>query len=179
MVKLHDLEFEPYLNHDEIQKAVQNLAQKINDDYKGKTPIFLGILNGAFMFLSDLMKYYEGDCEVSFTKLASYEGTSSTGDVKTLLGAGNLENRDVIVVEDIVDTGNTLEHIVAQLKTEAVASYKIVSLFYKPEAYKKSFPIDYVGLEIPNKFIVGYGLDYDGLGRNISEIYQLKSKSND
>lgn len=179
MVKLHDLEFEPYLNQDTIQESVKELAKRIAEDYTSRTPIFLGILNGAFMFLSDLMKYYEGDCEISFTKLASYEGLSSTGKVSTLLGAGNLKGRDVIIIEDIIDTGNTLEHIVDVLKNEGVASYKIASLFLKPEAYKKPLPIDYVGLEIPNKFIVGYGLDYNGLGRNISEIYQLKSDFND
>lgn len=178
MVKLHDLEFEPYLDQKKIQESVKEVAERIYLDYTTKTPIFLGILNGAFMFLSDLMKYYEGDCEISFTKLASYEGTSSTGKISTLLGAGNLKDRHVIVVEDIVDTGNTLEHIVEVLEQEGVASYKIASLFLKPEAYKKSLPIDYVGLEIPNKFIVGYGLDYNGLGRNISEIYQLKSELN-
>ncbi|MFO7745833.1 MAG: hypoxanthine phosphoribosyltransferase [Psychroflexus sp.] len=179
MVKLHDLEFEPYLDQNTLQQSIKKLAEQISADYDSKTPIFLGILNGAFMFLSDLMKYYEGDCEISFTKLASYEGTSSTGEVSTLLGVGNLKGRDVIIVEDIVDTGNTLEHIVQVLEKEGVASYKIASLFFKPEAYKKSLPIDYIGLEIPNKFIVGYGLDYNGLGRNISEIYQLKSKLDD
>lgn len=179
MLKLHDLEFEPYLGHEKIEAVVQQLANKISKDYKEKTPVFLGILNGSFMFLSDLMKHYKGDCEVNFTKLASYEGTSSTGRVNTLLGTESLSQKDVIVIEDIVDTGNTLEHIVEVLKNERVASYKIASLFLKPEAYKKSLPIDYVGLEIPNKFIVGYGLDYNGLGRNISEIYQLKSNLND
>lgn len=179
MVKLHDLEFEPYLDQQTLQKSVKQLAERISKDYESKTPVFLGILNGAFMFLSDLMKQYEGDCEISFTKLASYEGTSSTGEVTTLLGAGNLKGKDVIVVEDIVDTGNTLEHIVGVLKKEGVASYKIATLFLKPEAYKKTLSLDYVGLEIPNKFIVGYGLDYNGLGRNISEIYQLKSNLND
>jgi len=177
MVKLHDLEFEPYLEHHTLQESIKQLAKQISEDYKGKTPLFLGILNGAFMFLSDLMKYYEGNCEISFTKLASYEGTSSTGSVNTLLGAGNLKGKDVIVVEDIVDTGHTLEHIVAVLKKEGVASFKVASLFLKPEAYTKTLPVDYVGFEIPNKFIVGFGLDYNGLGRNISEIYQLKSNN--
>lgn len=179
MIKLHDLEFEPYLDQNTLQHSVKQLAKRISEDYESRTPIFLGILNGAFMFLSDLMKHYHGDCEISFTKLASYEGTSSTGKISTLLGAGNLKGKDVIVVEDIVDTGHTLEHIVDVLKKEGVASYKIATLFFKPEAYKKSLHIDYVGLEIPNKFIVGYGLDYNGLGRNNSEIYQLKSKHND
>ncbi|WP_026302556.1 phosphoribosyltransferase family protein [Psychroflexus tropicus] len=179
MVKLHDLEFEPYLDQQAIESSVKIIAEHIYSDYQSKTPVFLGILNGAFMFLSDLMKFYKGDCEISFTKLASYEGTSSTQNINTLLGAGNLEGKDVIVVEDIVDTGHTLEHIVDVLKTEQVASYKIASLFFKPEAYLKSLPIDYIGLEIPNKFIVGYGLDYNGLGRNLSEIYQLKPNLND
>jgi len=179
MVKLHDLEFEPYLDQKTIASSVKTVAERIYADYHTKTPVFLGILNGSFMFLSDLMKYYEGDCEISFTKLSSYEGTSSTKNINTLLGAGKLEGKDVIVVEDIVDTGHTLEHIIEVLKSENVASYSIASLFFKPEAYQKSLPIDYIGLEIPNRFIVGYGLDYNGLGRNLSEIYQLKSSLND
>ncbi len=179
MLKLHDLEFEPYLDQHTLQDSIKHLANRIHDDYQSQTPVFLGILNGAFMFLSDLMKNYKGNCEINFTKLASYAGVSSTGEVSTLLGAGNLKGKHVIVVEDIVDTGNTLQHIVDVLKKEGVASFKIASLFFKPEAYKKSLPIDYIGIEIPNKFIVGFGLDYNGLGRNLSEIYQLKSNTND
>ncbi|HET8754287.1 MAG TPA: phosphoribosyltransferase family protein, partial [Salinimicrobium sp.] len=138
-------------------------------------PVFLGILNGAFLFASELIKRFEGDCEVSFVRLSSYEGTDSSGSVKTFAGLNrSLENRTVIVIEDIVDTGNTLESIDAILKSEKVKQYKIATLFYKPEAYKKSLPLDYIGMEIPNDFIVGFGLDYNELGRNLRQVYKLK-----
>ncbi|MDN6280123.1 MAG: hypoxanthine phosphoribosyltransferase [Alkalibacterium sp.] len=174
-MKLHDLEFKPYLSEKELATAVETLARKVEKDYTDKTPVFVGVLNGAFMFLADFMKNYKQDCEVSFTKFSSYQGTSSSGKVQTLIGMNNLEGRDVIIVEDIVDTGHTLAKIIKALEVAKVSSYKIMSLFYKPEAYQYDIPIDYIGLEIPNKFIVGYGLDYDGLGRNLPEIYQLKS----
>jgi hypoxanthine phosphoribosyltransferase len=174
-MKLHDLTFEPYISAEKIQNTVKSLAAKIAKDYTTKTPVFVGVLNGAFMFLGDLMKYYQQPCEINFTKLASYQGTSSTGEVQTLIGLNSLEGRDVIIVEDIVDTGHTLAKIIDLLTEAKVSSYKIASLFYKPIAYKYDFKVDYVGLEIPSKFIVGYGLDYDGLGRNLPEIYQLKS----
>lgn len=174
-MKLHDLEFKPYLSEKELATAVESLARKVEKDYTEKTPVFVGVLNGAFMFLADFMKNYKQDCEVSFTKLASYQGTSSTGEVQTLIGMQNLEGKDVIIVEDIIDTGHTLAKIIEALDNAKVKSYKIMSLFYKPEAYQYDIPIDYIGLEIPNKFIVGYGLDYDDLGRNLPEIYQLKS----
>lgn len=173
-MKLHDLEFKPYLSEKELLTAVKSLAQEVEKDYDEKTPVFVGVLNGAFMFLADFMKNYTQDCEVSFTKFSSYQGTSSSGEVQTLIGMNNLEGRDVIIVEDIVDTGHTLAKIIKALAVAKVNSYKIMSLFYKPEAYQYDIPIDYIGLEIPNKFIVGYGLDYDGLGRNLPEIYQLK-----
>lgn len=175
IMKLHDLEFEPYISAEKIQSTVKNLAQQLESDYQNQTPVFVGILNGAFMFLGDLMKYYTAPCEINFSKLASYQGTASSGTVQTLIGLNQLEGKDVIIVEDIVDTGHTLAKIIDLLSEAKVNSYKIVSLFYKPEAYKYSFPINYIGLEIPTKFIVGYGLDYDGLGRNLPEIYQLKS----
>ncbi|SHE67996.1 hypoxanthine phosphoribosyltransferase [Psychroflexus salarius] len=174
-MKLHDLTFEPYISAEKIQNTVKSLAVTIAKDYTTKTPVFVGVLNGAFMFLGDLMKYYQQPCEINFTKLASYQGTSSTGEVQTLIGLNSLEGRDVIIVEDIVDTGHTLAKIIDLLTEAKVNSYKIASLFYKPKAYKYDFKVDYVGLEIPPKFIVGYGLDYDGLGRNLPEIYQLKS----
>lgn len=174
-MKLHDLEFEPYLSEEEITRAIERVAKELNEDYRGEVPVFLGVLNGAFMFASELIKRFDGDCEVSFVKLGSYEGTQTTGNVKTLMGlTQSLQGRKVILIEDIVDTGNTLESIYQILEKEKVADFKVVSLFFKPEAYKKDFKIEYVGMEIPDKFIVGFGLDYDGLGRNLREVYKRK-----
>lgn len=175
MIQLHDLKFTPFISEAEINTAIEELAQKINTEYREEKPVFLGILNGAFLFAAELIRRFEGDCEVSFVKLSSYEGTDSKGKVDALLGlTQSLEGRTVIVIEDIVDTGNTLESIDAILRAEKVKQYKIVTLFYKPEAYKKPLHIDYIGIEIPNDFIVGYGLDYDGLGRNLTQVYKLK-----
>ena len=174
-ITIKDKAFIPFIGEELLQDAVKNIAQKINQDYKGKQPIFLGVLNGSFMFFSDLLKQITLPCTVSFVKMASYTGTSSTGVVNELIGLNeNLEGREVVVVEDIVDTGNTLEKLLATLANKKVKSIKIASLLYKPEAYKKNHPIDYIGMEIPNDFVLGYGLDYDGLGRNLSSIYVLK-----
>jgi hypoxanthine phosphoribosyltransferase len=176
LITLHDKTFVPFISETEINQAIKSLAEKISTDYKEETPIFLGVLNGAFMFLGELMKNYKGNCEVSFTKLASYHGTSTTGTMKNLIGLNeNIEKRHIIIVEDIVDTGNTLDYLMNILNEKNPKSIKTATLFFKPEAYKKNIKIDYIGMEIPNKFIVGYGLDYDGLGRNLPEIYQLKS----
>lgn len=175
MIKLHDLEFEPFISEGQITEAIEKIAEDLNREYAGKTPVFIGVLNGAFMFASEVIKRFDYDCEISFVKLASYQGTSTTGKVKTFLGLNqDLKGREVILLEDIVDTGNTLVEIDRILKQAEVARYKVASLFYKPEAYKKSIPIDYIGMEIPNKFIVGFGLDYDGLGRNLSQVYKRK-----
>ncbi|HKL36957.1 MAG TPA: hypoxanthine phosphoribosyltransferase [Salegentibacter sp.] len=175
MIKLHNLEFEPYISEEEINSAIDKVARKLNKDYMDANPIFLGVLNGSFMFASEVIKRFSGDCEVSFVKLGSYQGTRTTGTVKTLLGLNqSLKGRKVILLEDIVDTGNTLEEINKILLKEEVANYEVATLFYKPEAYKKEFNIKYRGIEIPNKFIVGYGLDYDGLGRNLTQVYKLK-----
>lgn len=174
-IQLHDKVFTPFISAQEIDFAIQNLAKLIEDDFSEETPVFIGVLNGAFMVVSDLLKKYNFPCEVSFIKLASYEGTQSTNEVKQLIGLNqNLEGRTVIVIEDIVDTGSTLEELKDLFKKQNVKHFKIATLFLKPEAYKKDIKLDYVGIRIPNKFIVGYGLDYDGLGRNLSEVYQLK-----
>ena len=174
MIHLHDKTFEPFISAEEIDFAISNMAKQMDDDFFDETPVFVGILNGAFMVLSDLMKHYKGMCEVSFMKMASYEGTASTNDVKQLIGINeNLEGRTVVIVEDIVDTGNTIEELKAIFKSKGVKHLKIATLFFKPEAYKKDIKIDYIGIRIPNKFIVGYGLDYDGLGRNLADVYQL------
>lgn len=175
-VTLGDKVFVPYLTEEKIAAAVKGVAARINADYAGKSPLFLVVLNGAFLFAADLLRSIDSDgCEVSFVKFSSYEGVSSTGKVKELIGLNeSLEGRDVIIVEDIVDTGTTIVQMMADLANRKCASVKIAALLFKPEAYKKDVKIDYVGMEIPNAFIVGYGLDYDGLGRNLKDIYVIK-----
>ncbi len=174
MIHLHDKTFEPFISSEEIDFAIANMAKQMDDDFFDEVPVFVGILNGSFMVMADLMKHYRGMCEVSFVKVASYEGTQTTNEVKQLIGINeNLEGKTVVIVEDIVDTGNTIEELKAIFKEKKVKHLKIATLFFKPEAYKKDIKIDYVGIRIPNKFIVGYGLDYDGLGRNLPDVYQL------
>jgi len=175
LVKLHDLEFEPYISEDEIMRVIDEISVLLNKDFANKNPVFLGVLNGSFMFASEIIKRFDGDCEISFVKMGSYEGTETTGNVKTLLGLNqNLKGRQVVLVEDIVDTGNTLVELDKILKEAEVEDYKVVTLFYKPEAYKKNIPVKYRGMEIPNEFIVGFGLDYNGLGRNLTQVYKRK-----
>lgn len=174
MIHLHDKTFVPFISSDELNFAIKNLAKQMDDDFFDEVPVFVGVLNGAFMVLSDLMKEYRGMCEVSFVKMTSYEGTQTTNEVKQLIGLNqNLEGRTVVIIEDIIDTGNTIEELKAIFKEQNVKHLKIATLFLKPDAYKKDIKIDYVGIRIPNKFIVGYGLDYDGLGRNLPDVYQL------
>ncbi|WP_395052362.1 hypoxanthine phosphoribosyltransferase [Flavobacterium sp.] len=174
MIHLHDKTFEAFISSEEIDFAIKNMAKQMDDDFFNEIPVFVGVLNGAFMVMADLMKQYRGMCEVSFVKMASYEGTQSTNEVKQLIGLNqDLEGRTVIIVEDIVDTGNTIEELKAILKDKKVKHLKIATLFLKPDAFKKDIKLDYVGIRIPNKFIVGYGLDYDGLGRNLADVYQL------
>lgn len=147
------------------------MAQQINTDLKNEMPLFVAVLNGSFMFAADLMKQIEIPCEISFVKMASYHGTESTGKVNELIGLNqNIEGRTVVVIEDIVDTGNTIEKLTSMLKDKKVKSFKIATALFKPSVYKKDIKIDYVGIEIPNDFVVGYGLDYDGLGRNLKDI---------
>lgn len=175
MLQLHDKQFIPFISAQEIDFAITKIVAQVADDFAEDTPIFIGVLNGSFMVVSDFMKHYKGPCELSFIKMASYEGTTSTNDVKQLIGLDqDLSGRSVVVIEDIVDTGNTLVAIKELLKKQNVKHFKIATLFFKPEAFKQDIKIDYIGIRIPNKFIVGFGLDYDGLGRNLPEIYQLK-----
>ncbi len=177
MIKLHDQYFKPYLSEQEILTAVNNIAEKVAADYKDETPIFVGVLNGAFMFVSDFLKAYPHPCEVTFVKLSSYGGLISTGIVETLLDVSeDIKGRSVIILEDIIDTGRTLQQLIHMFSDIDVKEFKIASLFYKSEIYNGEYKIDYVGLEIPNKFIVGYGLDYKELGRNLREVYQLNQK---
>ncbi|MFR9503847.1 MAG: hypoxanthine phosphoribosyltransferase [Rikenellaceae bacterium] len=174
-IRLKELTFEVMIPEEQIDKAVATVAEKINRDYaEVKDPIFLGVLNGSFMFMSDLMKKIEFNSELSFVKLASYEGTETTGDVKSLIGLNSsIEGRHIIIVEDIVDSGNSIEHLLNELKSFKPADVKVCTLFFKPKAYTKQIPIDYVAMEIGNEFIVGYGLDYDQLGRNLKDIYVI------
>jgi len=175
MIQLHDKQFVPFISAEEIQFAIKQMAAQIEDDFVDETPVFIGVLNGSFMVVSDFVKKYKKPCEVSFVKMASYEGTTSTNEVKELIGLNqDLEGRTVVVIEDIVDTGNTIAELKELIKKQNVKHFKIATLFLKPDAYKKDVKIDYVGIRIPNKFIVGFGLDYDGLGRNLPEVYQLK-----
>lgn len=174
MIQLHDKKFEIFITAEELDFAVQNMARQIEDDFEDEVPVFVGVLNGSFMVLSDLMKHYSHPCEVSFVKMSSYEGMATTNEVKQLIGIQeSLEGKSVVVVEDIVDTGNTIEELKTIFKDKKVKHFKIATLFLKPDAYKKDIKLDYVGIRIPNKFIVGYGLDYDGLGRNLKDVYQL------
>lgn len=174
-IQILDKTFVPYLSIEEIQNQVQRVASEIAEDLKNEVPIFIGVLNGSFMFTSDLMKHYQHPAEISFVKMASYEGTSSTEQVTQLLGLDiDLTNRHVVLIEDIVDTGNTIVELVKIINRYKIKSARIATLFFKPEAYKKDISLDYVGFEIPNKFIVGYGLDYNKQGRNIPAVYQIK-----
>jgi adenylate kinase len=176
VIKLHDLYFKPFISEQEVDATVQRLVDEIANDLQDEIPVFVGILNGSFMFVSDFVKKYPKPCEVTFIKLASYEGLKSTEDIHRLIGlTQDLSGRKVVILEDIIDSGNTLEEVHRIFESENVDELKIATLFYKPEAYKKDYKLHYVGIEIPNKFIVGYGLDYNGLGRDLPAIYQLKT----
>ncbi|MEH6536422.1 MAG: adenylate kinase [Psychroserpens sp.] len=175
MIKLHDLYFKPFISEEEVDATVQRMVDEIANDLQDEIPVFVGVLNGSFMFVSDFVKKYPKPCEVTFIKLASYEGLKSTEDIQRLIGlTQDLSGRKVVILEDIIDSGNTLEEVHRIFKNENVDELIIATLFYKPEAYKKDFKLHYVGIEIPDKFIVGYGLDYNGLGRDLPSIYQLK-----
>jgi len=174
-VKLHDLEFMPYLSAIELSRVVDELSEKINIKYEGKTPLFVVVLNGAFMFASDLFKKVSVDCEISFLRVSSYRGTASTGEVKELMPIGtDVSGRDIILLEDIVDTGKTMGEVKQKMKEAGANSVNICTLLFKPDAFQGDYLVDFVGVEIPDRFVVGYGLDYDGLGRNLPSLYQIK-----
>lgn len=174
MIQLHDKFFKPFISAAEIDKAISQMVNDISNDLQDEVPVFVAILNGSFMFAADFLKKYPFHCEITFLKMASYEGTESTGKVKQLVGLSTrLEGRSVVILEDIVDTGNTVEEIMRLVEKEQPKQVKIATLFFKPEVYKKQTPLHYIGMSIPNKFIVGYGLDYDELGRNLPEVYQF------
>lgn len=173
-VKLHDKTFSVYLSEDAIQQKVKDLAQKISEEYKDMRPLFIAILNGSFMFAADVFKHLTIEAEICFIKLASYKGLKSSGQVITAIGLDqDLYDRDVVILEDIVDTGKTLHEFLPQLHHQQPRSFAIVTLLHKSEATRFPITIAHVGFDIPDKFVVGYGLDYDGLGRNLKEIYQL------
>jgi hypoxanthine phosphoribosyltransferase len=173
-VTIKDKTFETSIPEAEILKHVREVAERINHDYEGKTPLFLAVLNGAFMFAAELMREITIPCEISFVKLASYQGTTSTGKIKEVMGINeNLNGRHVIIVEDIVDTGLTMKQMMESLGTRNPASVSICTLLLKPDKVQEDLDIKYAAIEIPNDFIVGHGLDYDQLGRNLRDIYTL------
>lgn len=173
-IKIHDKEFEVSIPREEILKEVKRVADEINRDYAGKCPLLLGVLNGCFMFAADLMRNLNIECEISFVKLSSYQGTTTTGVIREVLGlAESITGRDVIIVEDIVDTGYTMQRMIETLGTREPASLQIASLFLKPARLKVPVDVKYSAFTIPDRFIVGYGLDYDGLGRNLPDVYDV------
>lgn len=173
-IRLHDKIFELFIPADKINQAVENIALRMNTELQGKNPVFISVLKGSFMFTSDLMKKLNFDCSIGFIRLSSYTGTSSTGHVKKLIGLDeDIKDRTVVVIEDIVDTGLTLEHTIRQLEEFHPSEIRVASFLMKPEVFRGSRKPEYVGIEVANRFIVGYGLDYNELGRNLPDIYVL------
>lgn len=171
-VTIHNKEFRPYLSANQLDEVVSSLAARLSADYAGRKPLFVVVLTGGFMFASDLLKYFTGECEIVFIRVASYAGMDSTGVVQEVLGLREeVQGRDIILIEDIVDTGTTMHHLLPTLLSKGPASVEIATLFFKPESLRHELPIRYVAKEIPNDFVVGYGLDYDGLGRNLPDVY--------
>jgi hypoxanthine phosphoribosyltransferase len=173
-IQVHDKLFEPYINKNALAEKIRTIAHEINNDYKNKKPLFIAILNGSFIFAADLFKQISIEAEICFIKLASYKGTKSSGQIITAIGLdADVFRRHVVIIEDIIDTGKTLSEFLPQLHHQQPASLKIIALLHKPEATIYPVNIDYLGFSIPDKFVLGYGLDYNGLGRNIDEIYKL------
>jgi len=178
LIKLHDKTFKSFIEKEKIAKYVAHLSRIISEDLgKDETPVFIGILNGSFVFAADFVREYPFDCHISFVKLASYKGTNSTGKIRQLVGLDeDLTGKTVVILEDIIDSGNTLAEIYEIFRDHKLKSLKIATLFFKPDVFRKALHIDYIGKSIEDKFIVGYGLDYDGLGRNLPNIYQLNDE---
>lgn len=177
-VTYNGLTFVPYIRNEKIQDRIKELGKTITEETRGKRPLFLVVLNGAFPFASDLFRAVETDAEITFVRLKSYEGTSTTGSVRKLMGlTEDLKGRDVIVVEDIVDTGHTIARLIDELRALEPASLKVATLLFKPESLQCDVKPDYVGFSIPPKFIIGFGLDLDGLARNLPDIYVLKESA--
>lgn len=174
-ITINDKTFELSLPYEKLQQRIKELAEQLNDSLANKNPLFIVVLNGAFMFAADLIKYVNISCEITFIKLASYKDLHSSGNVKTLIGFNeDIKGRNIVIVEDIVDTGNTLEYIFEALRHHEPATVKIVTLLFKREVFTKATAPDYIGIEVSNEFLVGYGLDYNGYGRNFKSIYKLK-----
>jgi hypoxanthine phosphoribosyltransferase len=177
VIQIQDKTFETLITESEILSAIDVVAEKINNELDGKRPLFVCVLNGAFMFAADLMRRVKLECEISFLKVASYEGTSSTGRFKQLIGLNeDVKGRTVVLIEDIVDTGETMVMLKKQLYDMGVADVRMATLLFKPESCRKDVTPDYVGINLPKDFIVGYGLDYNGFGRNLTDIYTLINK---
>lgn len=175
-MKVKDKEFEIYLGAGEISQRNSQLGKAITQDFEGKELVILGVLNGSFVFMADLCRYIDLPLSVTFIKVSSYSGTESTGKVRSILGLEEkIEGKYVLIVEDIVDTGISMNHLLHALSGYNPAKLSIATLLHKPDAFQFNYALDYVGFEIPNKFVVGYGLDYDGLGRNLPDIYQLRT----
>jgi len=173
-IKVKDKEFKLSIGAEEINVAVEKIASQLNHDLKGKNPIFLVVLNGAFIFAADLYRKIEIESEISFVKLASYSGTETTSEVRELIGLNEkIKGRTVVILEDIVDTGLTMQYLINKLRYIGVSEVLLVALFFKPSAFREDFRIDYIGMEVQNDFIVGYGIDYDGFGRNYADIYKI------
>ncbi|MEQ8415185.1 MAG: hypoxanthine phosphoribosyltransferase [Imperialibacter sp.] len=172
---INSKEFEPYIDRSQISNRLNELAEQIDTDYAGKSLVMLAVLNGAFIFAGDLIRLLKVDAEVSFVKLKSYRGTASTGEVQTLIGLMHeLKDREVLIVEDIIDTGRTMSKLLEMVWEQSPASVKVCTLLVKPDVFKNKYQLDYVGFSIPDKFVVGYGLDYDELGRQLPDIYKIK-----
>lgn len=174
-VSIKDKNFELFLSQEQIESAIETIAAKMSQDLEDKNPLFICVLNGAFMFASELMKKVNVPSEITFVKLSSYEGIQTTGNIKEIFGlVENIENRNIVIIEDIVDTGNTISSLIQKLKQRNPKDIRVATLLFKPEALRvKDLKLDYVALEIPSDFIVGYGLDYDGYGRNLPDIYKV------
>jgi hypoxanthine phosphoribosyltransferase len=173
-IKVHDKEFELYIPQDQIERSIRKVADDINRDFAGKNPLFLVVLNGAFMFAAELFKNIEIECEISFVKLSSYAGTSSTSVVRELIGLDHsIHDRNIVMVEDIIDTGLTMKFTIEKMMKLEAKEVKIATMLFKPNAFQFDYHIDYIGLEIPNDFIIGYGLDYNEHARNLPDIYKI------
>ena len=178
IVKIHDKEFRISIPAEKIQERIAELGKQVSTEMNDKRPLFVAVLNGAFLFAADLLKNVTCECEITFVRVSSYAGTQSTGQVKNLVGLNeNIEGRTIILVEDIVDTGDTALYLINELRKNKPAEIKIASLLLKPNALKHKLDVDYTGFEVPNDFLVGYGLDYDGIGRNLNDIYTLTSQT--
>jgi hypoxanthine phosphoribosyltransferase len=174
MITILDKQFTPFINRDSIEKRISELAEKISSDYEGRCPLFIVVLNGAFLFATELVKNVSLSCEITFVRLSSYTQTESTGNVRQIIGLEDkIMDRDIIIIEDIVDTGLTMTDLLARIEELKPRSVEIATLLHKPEALQKPVRMRYIGFEIDNKFVVGYGLDYNGLGRNLNALYVL------